>query len=241
MPLQEHSKHLLTRQCVLVGFFSHCAPCRALTEAAGKELFHTSKRNPYGAKCKLPSPISSFLPMLPCRNVIEAADKKLRGTAADGVVSKADLIALAGAYAVRITGGPTIQVPVGRRDAAGPDPDGRMPALDASADQQVANFAAKGLNTQEFLVLSGSHTLGSKGYGEPLTFDNTYFKTLLAAPWVDKSNEMAQHTGIPTDHVLPDSAALRPLIQRYADDQPLFFTHFADAYAKMASLGARWA
>lgn len=37
--------------------------------------------------------------------------------------------------------------------------------------------------------------LGSKGYGDPVTFDNTYYKTLLAAPWTDKKNEMAQHTG----------------------------------------------
>ena len=37
--------------------------------------------------------------------------------------------------------------------------------------------------------------LGSKGFGDPLTFDNTYYQTLLEAPWKDKSNEMAQHTG----------------------------------------------
>ena len=45
-----------------------------------------------------------------CRGVIENTVKKLQGTAAEGAVSKADLIALAGAYAVRITGGPAIQV-----------------------------------------------------------------------------------------------------------------------------------
>lgn len=174
-------------------------------------------------------------------NVIDAAASKLRGTAAEGAVSKADLVALAGAYAVRITGGPAIQVPVGRRDAAGPDPDGRMPAQDATAEQQIANFAGKGLSAQELVVLSGSHTLGSKGYGDPVTFDNTYFRTLLAAPWTDKSNEMAQHMGIPTDHVLADNPELRPHIQRYADSQEAFFTDFAAAYAKMAVLGARWA
>jgi L-ascorbate peroxidase len=48
--------------------------------------------------------------LMECRNEIEATEKKLKGTAAEGVVSKADLIALAGAYAVRVTGGPTIQV-----------------------------------------------------------------------------------------------------------------------------------
>ena len=37
----------------------------------------------------------------------------LKGTAAEGRVSHADLIALGGAYAVSITGGPFIDVPIG--------------------------------------------------------------------------------------------------------------------------------
>ena len=52
-----------------------------------------------------------------------------------------------------------LQVPVGRRDATGPDPDGRMPEQTATAQQQLANFAAKGLGPQELMVLSGSHTV----------------------------------------------------------------------------------
>ncbi len=32
--------------------------------------------------------------------------------------------------------------------------------------------------------------LGNKGFGEPLLFDNTYFRTLLAKPWADPTNEM---------------------------------------------------
>lgn len=28
-------------------------------------------------------------------------------------------------------------------------------------------------------MLSGAHTIGGKGFGDPVTFDNTYFKTLL--------------------------------------------------------------
>lgn len=98
-------------------------------------------------------------PLLRCRAVIDAAEKRLRGTAAEGAVSKADLIALAGAHAVRITGGPAMQVPVGRVDSPAADPDGRMPELDFSAEQQLANFAAKGLSAQEFIALSGSHTV----------------------------------------------------------------------------------
>ena len=40
--------------------------------------------------------------------------KGLKGTAAEGRVSYADLIALGGAYAVLVTGGPAIAVPIGQ-------------------------------------------------------------------------------------------------------------------------------
>mgnify|MGYP001810270830 CR=1 FL=1 len=94
--------------------------------------------------------------------MITEAEKKLKGTAAEAL-SKADLVALAGAHAVRICGGPAMRVPVGRQDAAAADPDGRMPQLDFTAEQQLANFAAKGLSAEEFVVLSGSHTVRTLG------------------------------------------------------------------------------
>lgn len=37
--------------------------------------------------------------------------------------------------------------------------------------------------------------LGSKGYGDPVTFDNTYYKTLLDKPWERVSADMAAHIG----------------------------------------------
>lgn len=45
-------------------------------------------------------------------SVIEAVKKNLQGTPG-AELSNADLIALAGAYAVAVTGGPTIDLPVG--------------------------------------------------------------------------------------------------------------------------------
>ncbi|KAF6258420.1 heme peroxidase [Scenedesmus sp. NREL 46B-D3] len=45
-----------------------------------------------------------------------------QGTPAEGKLSNADLVALAGAHAVAVCGGPVMDVPVGRVDAAGPDP-----------------------------------------------------------------------------------------------------------------------
>jgi L-ascorbate peroxidase len=82
--------------------------------------------------------------------------------------------------------------------------------------------------------------LGNKGFGEPLSFDNAYFVSLLRKPWDDKSDPMGPMIGLQSDHVLPDDPTCRPLIQRYAGDQAAFHADFAAAYLKLTSLGARW-
>jgi len=90
--------------------------------------------------------------------VIEATYAKLKGTPGEAL-SRADLIALAGAEAVRVTGGPVIDVPVGRLDAEMEDPQGRLPAETLSAPEQLRLFAAKGFNANEMIALLGSHTV----------------------------------------------------------------------------------
>ena len=45
--------------------------------------------------------------------VIQQAMSNIQGTAADGIVSHADMIALVVAYAVGLCGGPLISIPVG--------------------------------------------------------------------------------------------------------------------------------
>lgn len=41
---------------------------------------------------------------------------------------------------------------------------------------------------QELVALSGAHTLGSKGFGNPTVFDNSYYKILLEKPWSSPGN-----------------------------------------------------
>ncbi|KAG2430144.1 hypothetical protein HXX76_010243 [Chlamydomonas incerta] len=176
--------------------------------------------------------------------IIEQVREELKGTPAEGVVTDADLVALAGAYAVRSCGGPAIPLPIGRpvAAAASQDPPGRMPSENASAAELKANFAAKGLSVQEMVALSGAHTLGSKGFGDPVTFDNAYYVELLKKPWGNTKDPMASMIGLPSDHVLPDDPDCLPVIQRYAADQAAFFRDFSAAYVKMCGLGvAGWA
>ncbi|KAK9807743.1 hypothetical protein WJX72_007848 [[Myrmecia] bisecta] len=172
--------------------------------------------------------------------VIEGVRSALKGTAAAASVSDADLIALAGGYAVQICGGPPMNWAVGRQDVKSGDPTGRLPAETLSSAQLRANFAQKGFSTQELVALSGAHTLGAKGFGEPYAFDNTYYKELLKKPWTDPKNEMGSMIGLPSDHVLPDDQECRPVIEMYAQDQAKFHSDFAVAYRKLTNSGAIW-
>lgn len=153
-------------------------------------------------------------------------------------VSWADMIAVAGAEAVSICGGPTIQVAMGRLDSKEPDPEGKLPeeTLDASGLKQ--SFQTKGLSTQELVALSGAHTLGSKGFGSPTVFDNSYFKVLLEESV--SSGSMSSMTGLPSDRALAKDDECLRWIKKYADDQNSFFEDFEKAYVKLVNSGARW-
>lgn len=174
--------------------------------------------------------------------VVEAVAERLKkeSDAEAASLSFADLIALGGAWAVEATGGPKLLslVPVGRVDAEAADPPNRLPSEDADAAQLIASFAAKGLTPLDLVSLSGAHTLGSKGFGDPLTFDGTYYKTLLEAPWAKPgADEMATHIGLASDHALPLDPSCREIIVRFAADQEAFFEAFATSYVKMVGLG----
>lgn len=171
--------------------------------------------------------------------VIDEIRALLSNTAA-AEISTADVIALAGAYSVTICGGPSIKLQVGRQDATVPDPTGRLPDQNASVEVLKASFADKGLTVKEMIALSGAHTLGGKGFGDPVAFDNTYYKSLLQKPWLNKNDSMASMIGLPSDHVLPEDKECLEVITEFAQNQDAFFSEFARCYAKMANLGVTW-
>ncbi|KAJ6995082.1 L-ascorbate peroxidase 6 isoform X2 [Populus alba x Populus x berolinensis] len=155
------------------------------------------------------------------------------------LVSWADMIAVAGAEAVSVCGGPTIPVQLGRLDSLEPDAEGKLPRESLDAPGLKQNFKRKGLSTQELVALSGAHTLGSKGFGSPFVFDNSYYKILLEKPW-KSSGGMSSMIGLPSDHALVEDDECLRWIKKYADNQNMFFNDFKNAYIKLVNSGARW-
>ncbi|KAG6706502.1 hypothetical protein I3842_07G224800 [Carya illinoinensis] len=153
--------------------------------------------------------------------------------------SWADMIAVAGAEAVSVCGGPTIPVPLGRLDSMEPDPEGKLPqeSLDAPSLKQC--FQRKGLTTQDLVALSGAHTVGNKGFGNPTVFDNAYFKILLQKPW-KSSGGMPSMIGLPSDRALADDDECLRWITKYAESENMFFEDFKTAYIKLVNSGAKW-
>uniref|UniRef100_A0A0E0AXT8 L-ascorbate peroxidase n=1 Tax=Oryza glumipatula TaxID=40148 RepID=A0A0E0AXT8_9ORYZ len=154
-------------------------------------------------------------------------------------VSWADLIAVAGAESVALCGGPEIPVRLGRLDSSTADPAGKLPeeTLDATALKTL--FSKKGFSTQEMVVLSGAHTIGGKGFGNPNIFDNSYFKVLLEKPQPSSSG-MPAMVGLRTDWALTEDDECLRWINLYAQDQAKFFADFKDAYIKLVNTGASW-
>ncbi|KAL9288872.1 putative L-ascorbate peroxidase 6 [Arabidopsis thaliana] len=154
-------------------------------------------------------------------------------------VSWADMISVAGSEAVSICGGPTIPVVLGRLDSAQPDPEGKLPPETLSASGLKECFKRKGFSTQELVALSGAHTIGSKGFGDPTVFDNAYYKILLEKPWTSTS-KMTSMVGLPSDHALVQDDECLRWVKRYAEDQDKFFEDFTNAYIKLVNSGAKW-
>ncbi|KAH7523477.1 peroxidase 64 [Ziziphus jujuba] len=79
-----------------------------------------------------------------------------------GVVSCADILALAARDAVSLSGGPTWEVPKGRKDGrlSKASETRQLPAPTFNISQLQQNFARRGLSVKDLVALSGGHTLG---------------------------------------------------------------------------------
>ncbi|KAM1148725.1 hypothetical protein ACFX2B_029095 [Malus domestica] len=94
--------------------------------------------------------------------VIDDAKAQLEA-ACPGIVSCADILALAARDSVVLTNGQSWPVPTGRRDGmvSLASDTANLPGFTESMDSQKQKFADKGLNTQDLVALLGAHTIGT--------------------------------------------------------------------------------
>ncbi|KAK1353515.1 Peroxidase [Heracleum sosnowskyi] len=112
-----------------------------------------------------------------------------------GVVSCADILAIASEAAVSMSGGPSWEVPLGRRDSKKANrtkADSCIPRGSDNLSNITSKFANVGLDLVDVVALSGAHTFGSaqcrvirgrlynfSGTGQPdPTISKSYLKTL---------------------------------------------------------------
>ncbi|KAL4184915.1 hypothetical protein AMTRI_Chr10g3420 [Amborella trichopoda] len=79
-------------------------------------------------------------------------------------VSCADIIVLAARESVAVSGGPYVEVALGRRDSTITDAtlaDTFLPSANVGVDEALRILTAKGLNLEESVAILGAHTLGA--------------------------------------------------------------------------------
>ncbi|KAI5014423.1 hypothetical protein ZWY2020_055813 [Hordeum vulgare] len=95
-------------------------------------------------------------------DVVDAAKAELEEQC-PGVVSCADIVALAARDAIAMTNGPSFEVPTGRRDGLSSnvrDAD-VLPDVGDSIQVLRSKFAASGLNDRDLVLLTAAHTIGT--------------------------------------------------------------------------------
>ncbi|KAB2605713.1 peroxidase 47 [Pyrus ussuriensis x Pyrus communis] len=199
--------------------------------------------------------------------VIDAAKAELEKKC-PGVVSCADIVAMASTYAVFAAGGPVYDIPKGRKDGRRSkiEDTRNLPPPTLNASELITMFGQHGFTAQEMVALSGAHTLGvarcssfknrlsdtvdpdlDSGFAKQLT------KTCSAGDNVEQPfdatrnnfdnvyfNGLQRKAGVLTsDQTLFASAKTRNIVNGYAFNQAMFFLDFQQAMVKMSTLDVK--
>ncbi|XP_068339531.1 peroxidase 47-like [Pyrus communis] len=199
--------------------------------------------------------------------VIDAAKAELEKKC-PGVVSCADIVAMASTYAVFGAGGPVYDIPKGRKDGRRSkiEDTRNLPPPTLNASELITMFGQHGFTAQEMVALSGAHTLGvarcssfknrlsdtvdpdlDSGFAKQLT------KTCSAGDNAEQPfdatrnnfdnvyfNGLQRKAGVLTsDQTLFASAKTRNIVNGYAFNQAMFFLDFQQAMVKMSTLDVK--
>ncbi|CAM0901534.1 unnamed protein product [Alopecurus aequalis] len=154
------------------------------------------------------------------------------------IVSCADVISLATRDALVEAGGPSYDVPLGRRDGLGPALKkivGTLPAPFFNVSQLIQSFGDRGLDVTDLVALSGAHTFGvahCSSFSDRFTpapdnpiIDAKFVATLKAKCANDPNDTVTQNQDVRTPDVF-DNKYYFDLIAKqglFKSDQALYF------------------
>ncbi|CAN8327220.1 unnamed protein product [Cochlearia groenlandica] len=198
--------------------------------------------------------------------IIDDAKDKIENRC-PGVVSCADIIAMAARDAVFWAGGPYYDIPKGRFDGKRSkiEDTRNLPSPFLNATQIIQTFGQRGFTPQDVVALSGAHTLGvaqCSSFKARLTtpdssidssFVNTLSKTCSAGDNAEQPfdatrndfdnayfNALQRKSGVLfSDQTLFDTPRTRNLVNGYAFNQAKFFFDFQMAMGKMSNLDVK--
>ncbi|KAH0684324.1 hypothetical protein KY289_022076 [Solanum tuberosum] len=168
-------------------------------------------------------------------DVIDKIKSEVDKCCGRSIVSCADIVAVAARDSVVALGGPTWEVPLGRRDSTTasrttanndiPPPFLDLPAL-------INNFKKQGLDEKDLVALSSGHTLGFAQLENlapldptPALFDSKYFSKLVSKKGLLHSDQ-ALFNGVQTDN----------LVKKYSTNLGSFSKDFAESMIKMGNI-----
>ncbi|KAJ8765271.1 hypothetical protein K2173_011968 [Erythroxylum novogranatense] len=195
--------------------------------------------------------------------VIDTAKDELEAQC-PGVVSCADILAMAARDAVFWSGGPVYDIPKGRKDGRRSKIQDtiNLPSPAFNASELIRMFGQHGFTAQEMVALSGAHTLGvarcssfkPRVTAADTTADSDFLKTLSrtcsrgdnAEQAFDETrnsfdnlyyNTLLRRAGLLfSDQALFVSPRTRNIVNGYAQNQAMFFFDFQQAMVKMSAL-----
>ncbi|XP_022740883.1 peroxidase 47 isoform X2 [Durio zibethinus] len=181
-----------------------------------------------------------------------------------GIVSCADIVAMAARDAIFWAGGPVYDIPKGRKDGRRSKIEDtiNLPFPSFNTSELIKAFGQRGFSAQEMVALSGAHTLGvarcssfkARLSNTDPTLDSDFAKTLSktcstgdnAEQPFDTTpntfdnfyfNALIRKNGVLfSDQVLYTTPRTRAIVNGYAMNQAMFFFDFLQAMVKMGVL-----
>ncbi|NP_001314338.1 peroxidase 47 [Gossypium hirsutum] len=198
--------------------------------------------------------------------VIDDAKEQLEDQC-PGIVSCADIVAMAARDAIFWSEGPVYDIPKGRKDGRRSKIEDtiNLPFPTFNTSELISAFGKRGFSAQEMVALSGAHTLGvarCSSFKNRLSnadanldsnFAKTLSKTCSAGDNAEQPFDATQNTfdnfyfnalirksGVLfSDQVLYTTPRTRNIVNGYAMNQAMFFFDFQQAMVKMGKVDVK--